>query len=324
MAYLDLLDKAQNDSLGPGSLNSMLSNIAFLRSLLGYEHLSTGEHNTREVPRVCRRITSAPAVSPSSTDITAVTNPATGQYTLTLATDRFDTDIRLQINPIPESAKPLIATYRINSATSLDVFIKKLSSTLGVAGNSWAAVDTKFDVAIHGVPLAQVAWNGLPRPWERATAAGGYGLVGGGVNSSPFGWSGMVREMAVLQAALTAEHSSAGAHNTRQVGRYASRVYYDSGAGVYKAPTGGQFSLSRTGTGVVEVTYNAALSTPVSTFVCADFQRFNGAADARTIVNSDPDFAAGTKTKITIYQWNSTSGWWEAADADFFLVVHGS
>lgn len=323
MAYGFLPQKAQNDSLGPDTLNTMLRNIAYLRGLIGYEHLSTGEHNAREISRVCRRITTTPTVSPASSDITAVTNPSAGKYSLTLAAGRFDSDIRLQINPIPESAKPFIASYVVNSATSVDVYIKKLSTALGAAGDSWTAVNTKFDVAIHGVPLAQVAWNGLARPWERATAAGGYGLVGGGSNTSPSHWSNMVREMAVLQAALTAEHSSAGVHNVRQIAKYAGHCYYYSPSTTYKCDDFAGFSFNRTGTGVVEVTYSS-ISTPVSAFVCPDYARVSGGTDSRTIVNVDPDLVGGTKAKVTCYKWNTASGWWEAADCDFFLVIHGS
>lgn len=322
MQYQNLATKVQNDSLGPAYLNAMRSNIFFLRTMLGFQHLTTGEHNAREVPRACRRITNTPTVSPASSDITAVTNPAVGQYTLTLAANRFDTDIRLQVQPIPESAKPLIATYTINSATSVDVYVKKLTSTLGVAGNTWGAVNTKFDIAIHGSPLAQTSWNGLSYPWLRAAAASGYGLVGGGSNSNPSYWSAQVRAMADLQTMMLAEHTSAGVHNTRQVAKYAGRCWYDSTGPKYSS-TAGAYSFVRTGVGVIEVSYTA-LTAPVSAFVCPDFARYSGGADVPIIVNTDPDYVAGTKTKVTIYKWNAGSLWWEPADADFFLAIHGS
>lgn len=323
MNFIRQANKVANDALGPETLNSMRLNLAYLRALVGREHLSTGEHNALEIPRVCRQLDGAspPAVSPSSADITATSRTGTGAYNLTLATDRFTEDIRLQINPHPESAKPFIATYKVNSATSVDIYIKKLSTALSSAGNAWTAVNTKFDVAIHSNPLAATTWGGTASPWLRASATGGYGLVGGGSNTNPSHWSEMVREMATLQAALIAEHAVGGAHDTRQVAVYAEQGLFDSS--VPKYMDAGAFTYSRTGTGVVEVTYSA-LTTPVSAFVCADYSRYSGGTDAQIIVNVDPNYVAGTKAKVTIYAWDDVNGWWESADADFFLVIHGS
>lgn len=326
MPFRGIQTKAQNDAVGPGSLNIMRSNILYLRSLLDYEHLSTGEHNAQNIPRVCRRITGAAVINPSpSADITAATNPATGQYTLTLAANRFTTEgMRLQISPIGEVGvyKPAIATYTINSATSVDVWIKRLTSTLGSAGNAWAATNMAFDVAIHGAPLAQTAWTEMRGgPWRRANAVEGYGLMGGGDQTNPNHWSGMVRQMAVLQSALTAEHTGAGAHDSRHIAKYASNVVFTTGPNKY-APANGLLNCTYVSSGVFDIDYSA-IGTPVSVFVCPDYSRTAGGTDRPTIINVNPDYTAGTVSRVHCYQWNAGSSWWETANMDLFIAIHG-
>lgn len=323
MPYQVLPDAAANDALGPGTLNGQRSNLIYNRQLAGAEHLVSGEHNAREVARVCRRITSAPAVSPSSTDITAVTNPSTGRYVLTLAADRFDTDIRIQVNPLIETSKPYIATWQFNSATEIEVFIKRLSSTLGVAGNSWTARDSGFDIAIHGMKLAQTSQNTLPAQWQRAMASEGYGLVGGGDNTTPVHWSAAVREQAVQYAQLTAAHTSAGVHNVREVAKSAGKVYWNGSE--YKCDsTSWTFSGGGGGgggsVGVLIITHDS-YTTPISAFTAADFSRYNGGTDVPTIVNATN--ASATTTEVKIYQWNSGGGYWELANGDFWISIHG-
>lgn len=320
MGYQKLPPKAANDPLGPGTMNVFRQNQQHLRAMIARDHLvDTGEHNAWEVARVCRRITSAPAVSPSSTDITAVTNPSTGRYVLTLAAGRFTTDMRVRVNPLPEGVKPLIATYKIVSATSVEVYIKKLTSTLGVAGNTWALVNTGFDISIHSQPLQQASWPHGIGSWGRNAAANGYGLSGGGNNTTPFGYSAIVSDSAQFYARLTAEHTSAGAHNVRQVAKTSGRVVYNGST--YKSfdAVDPFTAYTRSSTGVVQLDH-ASYTTPVSGFVCPDYERYNAGSDGPVIINSIDTSA--TRTTVTIYKWDSANSWWQVADADFWIDLH--
>ncbi len=324
MGYQKLPHKAANDPLGPGTMNVFRANQQHMRAMIARDHLvDTGEHNAWEVARVCRRITSAPAVSPASSDITldpnpAISNPSTGVYVLGLTSGRFTTDMRIRINPLPESAKPLIATYKIVSATSLEVYIKKLTSTLGVAGNTWALVNTGFDISIHSQPLQQATWPHGIGSWGRNAEANGYGLSGGGNNTTPFGYSSIVSDAAQFYARLTAEHTSAGEHNIRQVAKASARVVYDGST--YKCfDAVDPFGYTRASTGVVYVDH-ASYTTPVSGFVCPDFERYNGGIDGPIIINSIDTSA--TRTTVTIYKWDTANSWWQVADADFWIDLH--
>ena len=321
MGYQKLPHKAANDPLGPGTMNVFRANQQHMRAMIARDHLvDTGEHNAWEVARVCRRITSAPAISPSSTDITAVTNPSTGRYVLTLATGRFTTDMRIRVNPLPESVKPLIATYQIVSATSVEVYIKKLTSTLGVAGNTWALVNTGFDISIHSQPLQQASWPHGIGSWGRNAAANGYGLSGGGNNTTPFGYSGIVSDAAQFYARLTAEHTSAGEHNVRQVAKASARVVYIGGTTYKSYDAVDPFSsYTRVSTGVIQVNFSA-MTAPISSFVCPDYERFNAGSDGPVIVNCKD--TGTTQVTVTAYKWDSTNLWWQVADSDFWLDLH--
>lgn len=322
MAYIYLDDKALDDPLGPGTLNAQRSNILFNRDLLAAEHLYTGEHNVREIARVCSHV-SGTTVTPTTTDISSVTHPSTGKYIVNLDVSRFpDADLRVQITPTAESNKPAIATYKIvdglPATLQIEVYLKKMTSTLGVAGNTWVDYDAAFEIAIHSTPLADSGWETPPDQWLRANANAGYGLVGGGYNPGPFSWSWYVREMATQYTQLTAKHTSAGEHNDRQIAKYSGHIYYNGS--VYKCDTYG-FTLTHSGTGLILVDY-ASITTPVSPFFCADYARMNSGTDVQTLVCTTG--ATATRTSIQAYAWDSAVGCWNLADIDFFIAVHGS
>lgn len=308
MPYSYLLSKAQNDPLGPNYLKALTANLGWLRWIAGNQHIqATGEHNTTIVPRVCRRI-SGTTVSPASSDITAVTNPATGKYVLTLAGGRFTTDLRVQINAAGDATKPHTVTWRAVSATSLEVYIHKLTSTLGVAGNTWAAANSDFDIAIHSEPLALGTWNALPVGWSR----------GDFFDHRTTGWNTLVQESAELQKHLIAEHTAAGEHNVRQVAKYDGRITWDGA--IYRQ--GGFSSIARTSAGIITVDY-PSLTTPINSFICVDYARTAGTGTAGDWLIANVVQTSGTRVTVYIYQWDTTNLWWQVADSDFFLAVHG-
>lgn len=324
MAYRKLPAKVANDPLGPGTLNAMRANLGSLRAMAAQEHIiSSGEHNTFEIPRVVGRITGT-TVTPASAaaDITSVTNPAAGKWVLTLAAGRFTTDMRIEVSVIPEAAKPYLSSFRIINATSIEVYIQKLSSTLGVAGNSWATVNAAFDIAINSAPLAQTAWANDQMPlWERATIVGGYGLVGGGISATPVQWSQFPSDTAYLQKLLVAAHVSTGKHNVREVAVVAGRVVWDAvGVKYVSFDAVDPFSAyTRPSTGIVQLDH-PAWTAPIGSFIAADYARYSSGVDAPILIHAAD--TSTTRTTVTIYAYDTTNLWWQVADADFWIAQH--
>ena len=315
MPYDPLATTAQNDLLGPHRLQQYSDNLAWLRWIAAREHLvSTGEHNAIEVPRVCRRI-SGTTVSPSSSIITSVTHPSTGRYVINLSGTYFTVAnaIRVQVNGAGDGTKPFLASWQVMSATQIEVYFQKLSTALGAAGNAWAAANTDFDIAIHHDPIAQTAWNALPVLWSRADY----------MTDRATGWNTLIQESANEHAVLVGAHSTAGAHNVREVAKYSGRVYYDTGSADYKV-TGTLSSAAKTGTWVVEITHTS-LTTPVGVFVAPDYQRVSGVGDPGDIIviNSSPKGGSEATVAVAYIFKCDTSNVWNVANADMYVAVHG-
>ncbi len=315
MTYRAIPTRVRKDPIGVGTLNDLVGNDAYLRELIQAEHIvSTGEHNAWEVPRVCRQI-SGTTVSPSSSDITGVTNPATGKFVLTLAASRFSADCRLQVNVQASDAKPYLAGAKVVSATSIEVYLQGLTSALG-AGNAWAAANQPFDIAIHSDPLAAGSFNVLPTVPDLGRALGDSIAVTGCINP-------LVQDSADIQAALIAEHTTTQ-HNVRQVAKRAGMVRWDGAA--YVADGATDFSAyTRVSAGVIQVDFADVGTVPVSAFACPDWPRTTGSggtADMANIINCVG--TSDTRVTVKIYQWASVAKTWSAADGDFFLAVYGA
>lgn len=316
MTYRTIATKVRKDPLGLFTLGALADNDAYLRELLLAEHIaSTGEHNAWEVPRVVRQI-SGTSVSPSSSDITGVTNPSTGKYVLTLASSRFTTDCRLQVNVQAQDAyasKPVLAGATVASATSIEVYLQGLTSALG-AGNAWTAVNLPFDIAIHSEPLA-------PGGFSTGYALPDVGSSLGDAITSAGLINPLVTSSALLNAAFIAEHSTT-AHNVRQVAKRAGMVRFDGSD--YVADGATDFTTyTRVSAGVIQVNFADAGTTPVSAFACPDWQRTPAAAGSnleQNVINCIG--TSDTQVTVKIYQWASGALTWSAADGDFFLAVY--
>lgn len=313
MPFLPLPARQWKDLLGPNYLAQLRNDLYWLRSLAEVEHLpSTGEHNAWEVPRVEAQISTTTA-TPSTSDITAVTNPATGTFALTLAGGRFTTDMRITVAPVREDAKPYLATYRVLSATSVEIYNKKLTSTLGAAGNTWAAVNDAVNITIHSDPLALTSWGQqAPDPFVR-----GSGLIGGG--SGLDSWSRYVKTMGDINKILLVGHTSAGEHNVRNVAKVCGRLTWNGSSYSYTEDLGVS-SINRVSAGIIEVNHSSLSS--AHAFCAADYQRNNSGSP------NVPFIAIGkasgtTKTIMYLYAWDQTNGWWQVADGDFFFTIYG-
>ena len=193
------------------------------------------------MPRVCRRITftgpSTYALADASSDITAVTRVAAGHIRLTLAASRFTTDMRCQVNVAGSGveSKPWLWRVQVTSATQLEVYLHKLSSALG-AGNTWAADDTSFDIAIHSAPLAATQYAVAPVGVGHAVPDG----ASCGGRRSPHPAMAPVRSPSTRLSSTSRTFGSSSsssttptaAHDTRQVARHFCRGRFRT-AGTY-------------------------------------------------------------------------------------------
>jgi len=313
MPFLSLLAKVRKDPMGPATMRLLKSNADWARTAVTIEHMTTGEHNAREVPRVVRRI-SGTTVSPASTDITSVTNPATGTYVLTLATSRFSPDwMTAQINVCDSDVanKPYSAHYEVVSATELRVYIKKLSSALGYepAGNTWVAANAAFDIAIHSETLATGSFaNALPSS-----------IFGDPLK--PTRWNALVQASADLYKLMDAEHDTDGTHTTRQVAAYSGMWRYNGSSVSLDAGTAVDLSVSRSSAGVYAVSSVKTLTTETHGFLAPDTPRSNG-GDGLEVFLMHCRQTSTTAFTVYVYKFNRATKVWDRADGDFWLALH--
>jgi hypothetical protein len=319
MAFRGIQTKARNDPLGPGGLSLLSQNMQWVRNLASTEHIiSSGEHNAWQVPR---RVFNVPAAgtstTPTTSDVQIATSPATGTYTLTLAPNRFSTDIRPQLNVNSDQVitKPCIIGFTVTSATSISFYLKQLSSALG-GGNAWAALNMDFDVALHSDPLA--VGNFVS---DQAGHARGETLTEAATD-----WNAHVQAHGDMQTMLTTAHTSVGVHNVAEVAKYYAQVAYNPTTARYEVQAstdGAAIAVNRVSTGVVEVTYND-LSTPTFAFVSPDYQRLYAGGTAADVFNMNARFNTKSKHIVYIYKYDSAGNTWNYGDADFFIALHGS
>lgn len=316
MPFLGIGTKVRKDPLGPSTMAALKNNADILRRLSLVEHIrSSGEHNAREIARVVRRI-SGTTVSPSSSDITSVTNPSAGKYVLTLAGGRFDSSfITCQVDPCGSDVanKPYLSGYKVVSSTSIEVYISQLTSALGYdpAGNVWASTNCDFDIAIHSTPLAAGSYStGLPSN----------SLVGDPLK--PTRWNALVQNAADIEKVLDAEHdASTGEHTTRQISSFSGMWRYNGSTVSLAAGVASGISVSRSSTGIYAVTSAAALSTQTHCFVTPDFARLNsGSPD--TMFKAHCYQSSTTAFTVYVYSFNRGNSTWARADADFWLAMH--
>ena len=316
MPFFGMADKVRKDPMGPATMGLLKSNAGQVQRLSLVEHIrSSGEHNAREVARVVRRI-SGTTVSPASSDITAGTNGTTGTYVLTLAASRFEADwLSVQINPCGSDVanKPYLAGYKVISDTSIEVYLKQLTSALGFepAGNVWAAANLDFDIAIHSDPLAAGTYaTGLPAN----------SIIGDPLK--PTRWNALVQNSADAYAVLDAEHDPAtGEHTTRQVASRSGMWRYDGSDVNLVAGVASGITVVRASIGVYEISSSSALSAETHCFVSPDFDRDNG-GDPTALYRMHVDQVDTDDWILYVYSYNRTLNTWNRDDGDFWLAMH--
>lgn len=335
----------RNDPLGPSRLNSHLSALEWLRFLFSRQHhptfgtgISKGEHNSWEVPRVSRRITfsgGTATLGNPSTDITAVGNPATGTLTLTLASGRFTTNMRLQVHAATNAgdpgAKPRLATHRIISATSVEVYLKELTSALG-AGNAWGAVNGAVDVAIHDAPKTSSNYPTGPSSlaFPPAVLRGHFlskDATRQSVGAPGFHWDDYAYHHAYLRDAYLVEHTTTGEHNSLNIARAAGMFRWKS-TSVFQT----DFSVGQTltpnvvSTGIVQLNYTSAVTAAQSFYVSPDWTRADATyptpVGTPLIINVHTN--SSTQCTVYIFAHNRTANTWDRARADFWIALHSA
>lgn len=340
MGFPSFRTTARDNPLGPSRLNGHLEALSFLRRLYGRQHhpaagtySSKGEHNAWEIPRVSRRITfggGTATLGNSSSDITAVANPATGTLTLTLATGRFTTGMRLQVTAeASDGAKPRIASWRVVSATSVEVYLKELSSALG-AGNAWAAVDGAVSVAIHDAPLAATPFADGPSGVEfpLAVVRGDYLTKQSAQASSTargFWWDDYAFHHATLRDSYLVEHTSVGEHNSINIARRTLYARWKS-VGLFQSyvEEGDAFTITDSSTGITQLDYTAVTAAQ-SHYICPDWTRDNASgtpAGTPIVINPLPN--STSRTTLYAFSHDRVGNTWARCRADFWLSLHSA
>lgn len=318
MPLIGMTPKVRKDPMGPSTMGLLKNNAGMVRRLSLFEHIrSSGEHNAREVPRVVRRI-SGTTVSPSSTDITAVTNGATGTYVLTLAAGRFNSAwLACQINPMGADVanKPYLTGYKVISSTSIEVYLKSLTSALGYdpAGNVWGATNVDFDIAIHSEALSAGTY---------ATALPANSLTGDTLK--PTKWNALVQNAGDVRKTLTAEHSitTDGLHETRQVASRSGMWRYNGATVSLVAGVAESITVTRSSAGVYAIASSKALYAQTHCFVSPDYARSN-AGDPTALYRMHVRQTSATAWTLYSYTFNRALQTWGLADGDFWLAMHG-
>lgn len=317
MPLFVMADKVRKDPMGPASMGALKNNADLVRKLSLVEHINTGEHNTREVPRVVRRI-SGTTVSPASTDITAVTNGTAGTYVLTLAAGRFDANfITCQINPCGADVanKPYLVGYKVVSSTSIEVYFKQLTSALGYdpAGNVWSGgTNIDFDIAIHSEPLTIGSYP---------TALPSNSLLGDPLK--PSRWNALVKNAADAYVVLHGEHiTTTGTHFTRQVASHSGMWRYNGSSVALAAGVAPTISVTRSSLGIYAIAASSALNTVTHCFASPDTARLNS-GDPTKIYRMHVRQTSTTAWTLYSYSYDRTIFKWNLDDGDFWLAMHG-
>lgn len=304
----------RRDPLGPQRLNALDANTRLFDNLQRVEHLANGEHNALEVPWVLGHVDGTTGYL-FDTDYGGGTlaNPATGAFTVSVASGVLTLPAASVMANVSDSAietKPHLITWEGVSGTSIKVRIRELSSTLGVAGNTWAEQNRDFDIGIHAPPKAVEAslLNATTTKVKRDF-----------LTESAADWNARAKNTALAYNAARLEHKAGGGHD---VNRIAKAVWWG------KPTTGPSFSttlsegikaLSYVSLGVVELETDAtfALQNKMACFCEAQ----PGTADEIVVVNGR-GFATN-KFRFYIYRYSTTLTGWERVDRPFFAAMFG-
>lgn len=192
-----------------------------------------------------------------------------------------------------------------------------MTSALGAAGNSWGADDASLSVAIHSLPLVANAYSTVSIP---AFLTRGAFLTKTNHNNLTAANSG-------LRSRFLATHTSAGAHNVREVAKCHGQFTYDSG---YSADADAiNFgTVTTNGTGDVTVNFGSTLTSPTQVFVQVTYPRTStyatGGGGGIYAIGCPRSTCTTTSVRIYFYAYRASTNTWDRADCDFSLSVYGA
>lgn len=329
--YATIPAKARYEPLGPAGLGQLKANTHSLFEALRRGHDDVGNHNALEVARMVGALTYSAGWTATSFQSSRLTlagghAPATGQLIGTIGSAWAQANLSTALLNARDSDVanvPHMLAYRRLSATTLGVYQQKLTDTLTTgfpsaivsgSGNTWAAVDNDFDLALFApryVPTATLPVLYAPEY-----------QVGWAFGEEATQHNALVEQQAILQAAVDAEHTAAGLHDTPLVARAFSPVTW--GGASYSVSTSlGVASVSRTSQGIVVVTLS---DTFTGTGNMHAFARSNDTG-ALQLVHCRP--TSTTQVTCYLYQYldstvTSAPDTWCRNDFDFSLWVFGN
>lgn len=303
--------KIRNDPLSHGFLNSLAANIETLDTALLLEHRNTGIHNALEIPLALGHIEYPTAYLFDGSFYSSVSNPATGQYSLTLPAATYNSVAMVGMLNISDEAvqnKPHCMSVEMVSATSCVARFSELTTALGVAGNAWAAADRKFDIGVHTTPKPREATLTTPRNvWRR----GDY------LKDLPPQFDGLATNYEVVKKTLVAEHTITGIHNINRIAKETMWITYDTGPGdYYVTHTSSGNTASKISTGICEITLKGSYS---------DMALFpqTSTLNADELVVCHARQVADDLARVYSYGCNLSTGIWSRVDRDFFISCFG-
>jgi hypothetical protein len=325
MAFKSLTSKVRRSPLGYASVNNVLENLDSNYRLLAREHLDSGVHNALEIPRAvgtCHYNSGWTLVGASDSAL-SITSNGTGDITVNLDDDFFPG------TPLIVRAAGMAGTGSVFYLVSHEVLSRTQVrfEVWEYASGGFTKANASFCFAIHAEPLPatrSASWNDIDR---RGRA------VHQGLDATL--WSDMLENDTFLRAALLQEHTSAGAHNSREVPRLVAGIRYNGGTSYSVAyQSGGISSLSRVSAGVIDITLTGSTflnetSPEVQVFVNAIE---NGAIYAAWVPTAGLTNTGDYLTTMRVYLYKNASTFpaggfnssntWAATDNRFNLALH--
>jgi hypothetical protein len=312
MAFKPIDARIRKDPLGFSGFNTVNENQASNERLMLVDHTPDGLHNSLEVPRAVGliRYTGGAYVihSSSSSFISSVATPATGTCTITLTADVFQTPMAVRITPMDSTGDslPWLPTHEVVSATSIKVYLKKLSA---LSGDTWNNTDGSFAISIHSAPYYSSA-TPLTRPSD---------LVRGATRAAAT-WDPLIENQAKLRSYQSTEHT-AGVHTSKHfpIG-YAYWASSGSGAlstryNVSSAAVGGT-------TGQVTLTLPGSTYTAPFPVMCHPGLAPFFAIDVALVSCVPEDELTATNVNVYSYYLHPSGTWLRVPGCDLGIQLH--
>jgi hypothetical protein len=316
MAFKPISAKVRKDPLGHGLANDLVENNDNNAQLLYSEHTPDGKHNSIEVPRAVGLIRysggSYTLHSSSSSTISSISSPSTGKVTLTLESGKFSTPMSIRLTPMDSTTDtvPWLCSYEVTSATSVSVYVRKLSAT-----DTWTLTNGSFAIGIHSAPFTSSA-SVITQPSK---------LVRGS-NLGKSHWNTMVSNQATVRTNQLVGHASGGAHTAKEfpIGYFAA--WEDVSEFNVLTRVGYIDSISMPATGVFRANLTASTFTaPFPVFAWSQARpEYYGGEGTPTIACVPEDELTSTVCNVYVYYQNRpiSYAWAKDIGVNVYCQIH--